>query len=64
MRQYDNTLVITIRGHLPEGTRQAQNRLLRWLETYGHTSVGHGFDFLSVGVMTGKRVERRDRETT
>ena len=38
----------------PQGQRQAQDRLHRWLETFGHTAASFGFEFRSVGVITGK----------
>lgn len=59
MSSYRHKLVIEIDCLDAQGQRQAQNRVLRWLEIYGHTSPGHGFDFRTVGVMTGKRVVRR-----
>jgi hypothetical protein len=62
MSAYRHKLVVEIDCLDAQGQRQAQNRLLRWLETFGHTAVGSGFEFKSVGVMTGKRVERRKGE--
>lgn len=56
-RRRRNVLVVEILADLPEGQRQAQDRLHRWLETYGHTASGHGFGFVSVGVLTGKRLK-------
>jgi hypothetical protein len=43
-----HTLVVEIECHDAQGSHQAEDRLLDWLETYGHTSVSHGFDFLTV----------------
>lgn len=34
--------------------REAQNRVQRWIETYGHTASGHGFEFVQM-VRTKKR---------
>lgn len=62
MRKRENVLVVKILADLPEGTRQAQDRLHRWLETYGHTSVSHGFRFVEVGVLTGKRLDKAPRK--
>lgn len=41
---------------------QAQNRLHRWIETFGHTAPNNGFTFKSVGVITGKRVETKKKK--
>ncbi len=48
--------VLTDRNNT-QGQRQMQDRLHRWLETYGHTASSFGFQFVSVGVMTGKRLK-------
>lgn len=32
-----------------QSAKEGGDRLLRWLETYGHTSVSHGFSFISIG---------------
>jgi len=32
-----------------QSTTQAKDRLIHWLETFGHTSVSHGFEFNRVG---------------
>lgn len=58
MRARRNHLVIEILSDDPEGQRQAQDRLHRWLETFGHTASSFGFQFVSVGVMTGKRLSK------
>lgn len=55
-RKVKHQLVVEIECDDYQGQRQAQDRLHAWLETYGHTSAGHGFAFLSVGVLTGKRI--------
>lgn len=57
MRTRRHSLVIHILTHEPKGQRQAQNHLYKWLETFGHSSGGHGFEFVSVGVLTGKRLK-------
>jgi hypothetical protein len=61
-RRIKHQLVVEIECLDAQGQRQAQDRLHRWLETYGYTSSGNGFEFISVGVMTGKRVDRRRDE--
>lgn len=58
MSSRKHTLVIDILCDLSEGQRQAQDRLHHWLETFGFTASSHGFEFISVGVLTGKRLSR------
>lgn len=60
MKRRKHTLVVEIvcDRHIPLGQRQAQDRLHRWLETYGHTAPSFGFEFVSVGVLTGKRLSK------
>lgn len=48
-------LVIEIECLDKQSHTEARDRLVRWLETYGYTSPGHGFEFSSVDVMTRKR---------
>lgn len=52
-----NTLVVDILSDDRLGQRQAQDKLHAWLETYGHTASSFGFQFISVGVLTGKRLK-------
>lgn len=49
-------LVIEVAVPNLTGQRQAQELVHSWLSTYGHTATGHGFEFISVGVLTGKRL--------
>lgn len=32
----------------PQSNAQAKTRVQNWLETYGYTSSGHGFDFVTI----------------
>lgn len=48
-RGHRHLITIEIETLDRQGTRAAQDRVLRWLETFGHTSPGHGFEFVSVG---------------
>ena len=57
-RHKRHVLVVEILSDLPEGQRQAQDRLHGWLETFGFTDCSHGFKFVSVGVLTGKRLAK------
>jgi hypothetical protein len=52
------TLVVEILVDWPVGTRQAQDKLHHWLETFGYTASSHGFAFVNVGVLTGKRLSK------
>lgn len=49
-------LVIEVAVDNRAGQRQAQKCVHHWLEAYGHTAPGHGFEFISIGVLTGKRL--------
>ena len=55
-RSKRHTLCVEILCLDAQGQRQAQDRLHRWLETYGHTAPSHGFEFKTVGVITGKYI--------
>lgn len=48
-------MVVSVETCVDRGQRQMQDRLLRWLAAYGHTSVSFGFEFKTVGVITAKR---------
>jgi hypothetical protein len=61
MREYRYTLVVEIQS-TDAGHRLAQDRLHRWLEHFGHTSSGHGFEFVSVGVQTAKRLSKAPKK--
>lgn len=39
----------------PQSLSQARNRVLRWLETFGHTAVNHGFEFTQMSGDTSNR---------
>lgn len=54
-----HTIIVEIECLDPQGSHQAESRLLRWLETFGHTSVGHGFEFFKVGRVAGKPMKGR-----
>lgn len=41
-------LVVEIECLDKQSHTEAQDRLVRWLETYGYTSPGHGFEFVAV----------------
>jgi len=47
MKKVRHTIPIEIEVHWFVEPEQARDRLHRWLETYGHTSVSFGFDFKS-----------------
>jgi hypothetical protein len=55
MKQYKHALVVHVKSDVDRGQRQMQDRLLRWIATYGHTSSSFGFTFEGVGVITNKR---------
>ena len=54
-------LVVEIECLDTQGQRQAQDRLHRYLETYGYTSPGHGFEFKTVGVLAGKHLSSKPK---
>jgi hypothetical protein len=47
---YKHILVLEIKCFDLQEQKKAQDRLIRWLETYGHTAAGHGFEFLTMSV--------------
>lgn len=49
-----HTFYVTIDPHFPMSEREALDKIHSWLETYGHTSVGHGFDLKSVSIAKEK----------
>lgn len=53
---YRHKLCVEVVSDMDRGQRQMQERLHRWLETYGHTASSYGFEFKSVDVFTGKHV--------
>lgn len=61
MKPQRHTLVVEVLSDVDKGQRQMQARLHDWLETYGHTSVSFGFEFKTVGVLTGKHVNPKGR---
>jgi hypothetical protein len=56
-----HTLVVEIDCDDVQGPREAEDRLLRWLETFGHTAPGHGFEFFTVGRIAAKAMKDRMR---
>lgn len=58
MKTRQHTLVVDLLFDESCGQRQAQDHLHNWLETFCHTSSSHGFQFVSVGVHTGKRLSK------
>lgn len=58
MRKRNHLLVIEIQCDDSEGQRQAQDRVHGWLETFGYTASSHGFEFVSIGVATAKRLSK------
>lgn len=57
MRKRRHDLVIEIMCDDAQGQRQAQDRVHGWLETFGYTASSHGFQFVTVGVLTGERLK-------
>lgn len=49
-RKYNHILLIEVSSDVDSGQRQMLARVIRWLETNGHTAAGHGFEFRRVGV--------------
>jgi hypothetical protein len=43
-----HSVVIEIECLDAQSGKQARERLVRWIEFYGHTTSSHGFDFTSV----------------
>lgn len=62
MRSRRHTLVVEIECLDMQGSHSAEGRLLRWIETYGHTSTGHGFSFFKVGRIAGKPMKGRSTQ--
>lgn len=60
MTIHRHTLVIEVVSAVDRGQRQMQARLHRWLETYGHTAAAFGFEFKSVGVLTGRHIHQKE----
>jgi hypothetical protein len=57
----DFYVTIHMRTDLTENKMHARDRLHRWIETYGHTSVSHGFEFIeTINVIdSGRQVKRK-----
>lgn len=53
---FRHKLCIEVTSDVDRGQRQMRDRLHRWIEAYGHTASSFGFEFKSVGVLTGKHV--------
>lgn len=62
MKKSRHILVIEVETDKHTGSRQAQNKLHKWLEHNGHSASTHGFRFVSVGVQTGKRLSHAPRK--
>jgi hypothetical protein len=58
-----HTLVVEIDCFDVQGSREAEDRLLSWLETFGHTAPGHGFNFFTIGRVAAKPMKGRMRGT-
>jgi hypothetical protein len=58
IRGKDFYVTIHMRTDLTENKMRARDRLHRWLECYGYTSTGHGFEFIeTINVIdSGRRV--------
>jgi len=59
----DFMVLIRMRTDDRQDKDAARQRLHNWLETFGHTSVSHGFDFLETVSFTqrGKRVASKKK---
>jgi len=42
-----------------QGSHAAEDRLLRWIEHFGHTAQSFGFEFFSVGRIASKPMKGR-----
>lgn len=51
MKSRKHILIVEVECFDAQGSREAENRLLRWIETYGHTSTGHGFEFSKMSLV-------------
>lgn len=60
----DFYLMIRVRTDDRQDKRSARDRVHRWLETYGYTSVSFGFDFLETMnvVERGKLVAKKPKK--
>lgn len=56
MRIKRHKLIVEIECDDAQGSRQAQDRLIRWIETFGHTAPSFGFDFFNVGRIAGLHI--------
>lgn len=61
-RPYRHILVVEIECLDRQGSHEAEDRLLRWLETYGHTAPSHGFEFFTVGRIAAKAMRGRTKK--
>lgn len=59
MRSQHHTLIVEIKCDDMQGAHDAEDRLIRWLEAFGHTSVSHGFEFFMVGRVARKPMKGR-----
>ena len=63
MRTKRRILIVEIECDDTQRSHEAEDRLMRWLETFGHTSGGHGFTFFKVGRIGGKAMKGRIAST-
>jgi hypothetical protein len=53
-----HTILVTIETDDAEPIDKATERLHGWLETFGHTAVSHGFEFIETGVKATTRKQQ------
>jgi hypothetical protein len=53
-----HSLLVVIKTDDVESMDKAAERLHGWLETFGHTSASHGFEFIETGVLTKTRKQQ------
>lgn len=63
-RSRRHILVVEIECLDTQGSHQAEDRLLRWIETFGPTSTNHGFEFFYIGRIAKKPMRGRVKEPT
>lgn len=58
-KRISHFLTVEIKTHDPSTRQESFDSVHAWLETYGYTSVGHGFDFVSLIGERGKTVKAK-----
>lgn len=53
-----HSVLVVIKTDDAESMDKAAERLHGWLETFGHTSTSHGFEFVETGVLTETRKQQ------